>query len=439
MQNFTYKIAIILFFAISLGYAQQEKGIYGTENWLSNWTDFQPEKEEYDEPTVILRGNISEDTTLKKREVYLLNGSVFVTNNAVLTIEPGTVILGDFDTKGSLTITKGASIIADGVETDPIIFSSNRGVKRAGDWGGLMILGEAPTSNYGNGAMSTFHNNISSESYANLVYGGENINSTSGIMKFVRVEYAGKRNREEGYSNGILLAGVGKETILENIMVSFSGGDSFEIWGGNVILERLISYKANGNDFHFNYGTQGDLKNSLAVRSPYVSDRNGSRALAIKSYDKREEFDFSKKLTSLNAHNLTILNQTDKLKEEIEMGLISEGVYVGKDVSLNMQKGVISGFNPAVKFEKGMQPTQQSLEKIRFTSMYFNNCNGNIYIDNNPNNDDLENWYGNRAFYNVYSKSPNFETFINITDEKRPDYRLRINRIITANDKEIDD
>mgnify|MGYP003637046790 CR=1 FL=1 len=73
-----------------------------------------------------------------------------MTNNAVLTIEPGTLIIGDFETKGTLIFTKGSQIIADGLETDPIVFSSNRGVKKAGDWGGIVLLGDAPINKFGN-------------------------------------------------------------------------------------------------------------------------------------------------------------------------------------------------------------------------------------------------------------------------------------------------
>ena len=70
--------------------------------------------------------------------------------------------------------------------------------------------------------------------------------------------------------------------------------------------------------------------------------------------------------------------------------------------------------------------------------MYFNNCNGNIFIENNSNNEDLENWYGNAAFFNVYSKSENAETFIDMKNDKRPDYRLRINKIIASNEVDPD-
>jgi hypothetical protein len=70
--------------------------------------------------------------------------------------------------------------------------------------------------------------------------------------------------------------------------------------------------------------------------------------------------------------------------------------------------------------------------------MYFNNCKGNIFVENDSNNEDLENWYGNSAFFNVYSKSDNLETFIDLRNDKRPDFRLRINKIMASNDIERD-
>jgi hypothetical protein len=84
--------------------AQQEKGITGLNNWLNNWTEFKPNKVEYVANQIILAGNISVNTKLLKRNIYLIQGNVYVTNNAVLTIEPGTVIIGDFETKGTLVI-----------------------------------------------------------------------------------------------------------------------------------------------------------------------------------------------------------------------------------------------------------------------------------------------------------------------------------------------
>ena len=88
--------------------AQDVNGIYGSENWLQGWTNFKPIGTEYKSPNVILIGRINQNTTLYKKNIYLLNGNVCITDNAVLTIEPGTLIRGDFETCGTLIITKGA-------------------------------------------------------------------------------------------------------------------------------------------------------------------------------------------------------------------------------------------------------------------------------------------------------------------------------------------
>ena len=430
------KIVLLLFATLVMTsplLGQQEKGIVGIDNWLNNWTQFKPHQEYYGEPTQILTGSITEDTKLHKRYTYLLLGNVFVANKATLTIEPGTVIIGDSKTNGSLTVAKGAKIIADGLETDPIIFTSGKSVKRAGDWGGIMILGDAPTNKFGNGSVAAFYKQLDPANYSHTNYGGDNVESDSGVFRYVRIEYAGKRTKAAGYFNGLLLAGVGNKTKLSNIMVSFAAGDAFKVLGGAMEIDRAVSYKCNGNDFKFNYGAQCELTNSLAVRSPYISSSEGSRCVQVISYEEPGEVDLSKKGTSLTASNLTLLNDSEDLKNDISMGLVKAGVYVGHFATLDMEKTVISGFNPAVIFDSKVQINQENLENIKFSEMYFNNCNGNIFVENNSNNDDLENWYGNSAFFNLYSKSPNAETFIDVDNPRRPDFRLKINKIIATN------
>ena len=361
-----------------------------------------------------------------------MSGSVFVADSTTLTIEPGTVIIGDYDTNGSLIISKSAKIIADGLATDPIVFTSNRSVKKEGDWGGIFILGDAPINKFSNVSSINYGLRPSSAEYLN--YGGNNCNSNSGILRYVRIEYAGKRTREYGYYSGLTLAGVGAETIIENVMVSYSEGNSFNIIGGELKLDKMISYRTKSNDFEFNYGTQCHITNSLAVRSPYVSGASGSRCMYIASYDKKEDIDFNKKGTFVNAQNLTLINVTDNLEADINVGLVKEAVYVANDASINMSKTVISGFKPAVILDNKIKVNAENLEKIRLTEMYFNNCKGNIFTAYNSNNEDLENWYGNRAFFNVYSKGVDSETFIDSHNSRYPDFRLRINKIIAAND-----
>lgn len=431
MKNFT-QVLILVLLLVNVSFAQQEKGIFGPENWLTNWTEFKPNQVNYLKPTQILSGIIKKDTKLFKRETYLLLGSVFVADSTTLTIEPGTIIIGDYETNGALIISKSAKIIADGLVTDPIVFTSNRSVKKEGDWGGIFILGDAPINKFGNVSSINYGLRPSSAEYLN--YGGDNSNSNSGILRYVRIEYAGKRTRDYGYYSGLTLAGVGAETVIENVMVSYSEGNSFNIIGGELKLDKMISYRTKSNDFEFNYGTQCHITNSLAVRSPYVSGASGSRCMYIASYDKKEDIDFNKKGTCVNAQNLTLINVTNNLEDDINVGLVKEAVYVANDASVNISKTVISGFKPAVILDDKIKVNSENLEKIRLTEMYFNNCKGNIFTAYNSNNEDLENWYGNRAFFNVYSKGVDSETFIDSHNSRYPDFRLRINKIIAAND-----
>jgi hypothetical protein len=431
MKKTTF-IALITLLVCGNMFAQQEKGIIGYNNWLNPWTEFKPNKANYSKPTQILSGNITKNTKLFKRDIYLLLGDVFVTDSTTLTIEPGTIIIGDFKTKGSLVISNGSKIIAEGTSTDPIIFTSSRSVKKPGDWGGLFILGNAPINTFGSEAALNYG---LKSSVANAIsYGGKNPDSNSGVLKYVRIEFAGKRTKDYGYFNALTLAAVGQETIVENIMVSYCQGNSFNIVGGKLILDQMVSYKSSGNDYKFNHGTQVWISNSLAIRSPYVSGADISRCLFVSNYDVKDDTDFDREQTFVTATNLTLINLSSDLKNDSKLGLVNEAIYLGEDVSFSIDTSVISGFNPAVILDDKIIINNESLSQMKFTRTYFNNCIGNIFRKDFSNNDDLENWYGSRSFDNVYSKGPDSETFINANGHSRPDFRLRINRIIASND-----
>lgn len=422
-------VTLIVFSNIS---AQQEKGIIGHKNWLKSWTEFKPNKVDYGKPTEIISGHITSDMKLLKRNIYLLHGDVFVTDSTTLTIEPGTVIMGDFKTKGTLIISKDSKIIAEGTATDPIIFTSSNGVKKPGDWGGLFILGDAPTSKLNN--LATLNFGLIPTATKDITYGGENPDSDSGILRHVRIEFAGKKTKLYGNFNGLTLAGVGYQTTVDNVMVSYCKGNSYSILGGNVSLNKLVSYKSSIHDFEFNYGAQCIITNSLAVKSPYISGPKVSKSINVLAYDIIEEIDLSRLQTNINAENLTLINMSNDLDHDIKVGLVNEAIYIGEGSSFSIDKSVISGFNPAVVLDNKLILTQENLENIKFTRTYFNNCNGNIFKEGFSNNDDLENWYGSYAFNNVYSKGPDSETFIDAANSRYPDFRLRINKIIAAND-----
>lgn len=407
--------------------AQQEKGIIGASNWLNNWTEFKPAKTEYNETNQILYGKITANTTLFKKNTYLLQGPVYVTNNAILTIEPGTVIKGDYETNGALVIAKGSQLIANGTETDPIVFTSNRPQRKPGDWGGVVILGDAPINKFGGSASLNFELDP-----GQTIYGGANPLANSGVVRFLRIEFAGKKIKGFKDYNALSLAGVGNKTIIENVMCSFSAGNSFEILGGDLSMKNMVTLRSSGDDFRFTQGTQCRIDNSLAVRHSLYSGSSRARCMNVNSYDKKEEADFSKSLSNVVATNCTLVNSTETLSADITTGLVKEAIFVADNTAFTLKKSVVSGFMPAVILASDIKLEGGGLKKIKFEEMYFNNCKGNIFVENTTNNEDLEDYYGNTAFFNLYENTDNKEMFIDLYNPKNPDFRVKIGKITAS-------
>ncbi len=239
-------------------------------DWTYGWSNFDPENTVYPTTSLTLSSDITTNTTLSGS--VLLQNKVYVTNGATLTILPGTVIRGDLSTQGTLIITKGCKIIAEGTETQPIIFTSNEpvGNRAEGDWGGLVILGQAINNQPGGVA------NIEGIApTSNTEYGGSNDNDNSGSLKYVRIEFAGIPLAPNKEINGITFGSVGKATQVDYIQVSFSGDDSFEWFGGTVDCRHLIAYKGIDDDFDTDFGYRGRVQFALSIRSNSMYDAAG--------------------------------------------------------------------------------------------------------------------------------------------------------------------
>lgn len=402
--------------------AQTTRGIIGEGNWLKNWTNFKSKNTDYKESSSLLVGVISQNTTLYKKDVYLLTGTVYVTNGATLTIESGTLIRGDYVTCGTLVITKGSKIIAQGDETDPIVFTSNRpkSDRRAGDWGGLIIFGEAPTNKF-SGRLD-----VDLELQHNT-YGGQNEQSNSGILKYVRIEFAGRKAKDFKALSGLSLAGVGNKTMLDYIQISFSNANSFECYGGNISLNHLVSFRAMANDFEFTDGIQCNIDNSIAIRNPYVSTADKSRCFKVQSYDVASNADLTKKLTNVTAKNITLLTE-----ESDNTGLTREAVFVKEYSFLNMSKSIISGFNQCVLLDGKIKPTPENLDRIKLSEMQINSCNRYVESEAAEKNTVLDSWYDHEKFVIDYSRVNNTTFFIDTDIKKTPDYRMKQDQLLTS-------
>lgn len=166
-----------------------------------------------DSGPVELTGDLSTQTLTADKK-YLLKGQVFVRDGEILTIEPGTVILGDKRTRGVLVVDKGGKIMAEGTATNPIVFTSNQevGVRDRGDWGGIVLLGNANV-NQNNPAIEGITPEVNFGSTNNTA----NDNESSGVLRYVRIEFGGIELQPNNETNSLTMGGVGRGTEIEYV------------------------------------------------------------------------------------------------------------------------------------------------------------------------------------------------------------------------------
>ena len=224
---------------------------------------------------ITISGDITADQKWYANAKYLLSGFVYVKNNAVLTIEPGTIIKGVSGTKAALLIERGSKILAQGTVDKPIVFTSDKpvGQRASGDWGGLVLLGKATTNKHDSGTgVGVAEGGIGS------LYGGTDEADNSGILQYVRIEFPGIALTATANSeiNGLTLYAVGSGTTIDHVQVSYSGDDSFEWFGGAVNCKYLVCIRGLDDEYDTDNGFKGKLQFLLGIRDPNISDQSGS-------------------------------------------------------------------------------------------------------------------------------------------------------------------
>lgn len=184
--------------------------------------------------TGTLTGTITKDLLIKKGN-YTLRGIVKITNGATLTIESGANFTVDTSTNSSLVVLQDGNISAVGTSAEPIVFTTT--TKTPGDWGGITLYGNAPIKAI-NGTTTAL-----SEDGNAVYYGGSDANDNSGTLKYVRVEYAGKKIGDgTSETNTFTFYSVGAGTVLENLVAYKGTDDGFEFFGGTVSAKNIVAY-----------------------------------------------------------------------------------------------------------------------------------------------------------------------------------------------------
>jgi hypothetical protein len=213
----------------------------------------------------ILSGTLTDDLVLTADTDWLLRGGVFVgddVNPTTLTIEPGTTIYGESSTDGMLVVRRNARLVADGTADAPIVFTSSKedGSRARGDWGGLILNGNAPINSCGDGegACEAFGEGGTGW------YGGDDADDDSGVLRYVRVEFAGTLISPDNELNGIAFQGVGRGTTVDYVQVHMNADDGVEFFGGTVEAKHLLLTGIGDDNIDWTDGWQGKIQFAVA-------------------------------------------------------------------------------------------------------------------------------------------------------------------------------
>ncbi|MEO6538847.1 MAG: hypothetical protein ABIT07_06665 [Ferruginibacter sp.] len=295
----------------------------------------------------ILEGRISENRTLKATNTYKLRGLVYVTNGAILTIEPGTKIVGETGKNGGLIITRSCKIIADGTADKPIVFTSEAAAPVRGDWAGLVILGNAPTNSSFNGVQGLgeieggINNSDGLGLYGTPATQAQNPADNSGILRYVRVEYAGFAFLPDKEINGLTFGGVGNLTVVDNVQVSYANDDSFEWFGGTVNCKHLISFRTLDDDFDTDNGFSGKVQFGISLRDSAVADISNSEA-----FESDNDANGSSLLpqTSVVFSNMTVMGPKASLTNVGNPTFFKWGAQIRRNSAMSLFNSIIMGY-----------------------------------------------------------------------------------------------
>jgi len=318
-----------------------------------------------------LRGSIEEDTVWS--EDTILGGVVTVKNGAVLTVEPGVVVLGK--TGSALVIAKGSRLEAIGSREEPIVFTSSQaeGSRARGDWGGIVLLGDAATNLVGGIGIAE-----GLEDQPNYG-GGENpkLDGSCGSLSYVRIEFAGYELTTDNELNGLTLYACGSGTRVDHVQVHMGEDDGIEMFGGSWSGSHIVISGAGDDSIDIDQGWSGQLQYVVIVQDPGT----GNFAFEISNQEANRD---AEPRTMPRIANVTAIGGG---------GSKSGGIKLKEGAAGQFFNVIVTGFNnAAVELTEVQTEAQAEAEAIVLEgSLFFNNARGggDVYVTSEGSSWDL--------------------------------------------------
>lgn len=346
---------------------------------------------EYNKGSILVEGEITDTTIWYRDYYYILRGNVYVRNGAQLRIDTGVVVFGEASTNGTLIVQKGGQLLVEGTPEMPVIFTSDQepGSRNPGDWGGIIICGNAPTNL--NGGSGGLVNNI-----PGTEFGGSTPEESSGFLRNLRIEYAGHITGSDQELGGLTFAGAGKQTVCDFVQVSYSGDDSFLWLGGLNNCRHLISYRPLDDDFDCSYAYHGVVQFTVGLRDPNASVYDGANGLESDNDDGTSN---QPPFTNPSFTNVTLIGPKTELSTIPSSGY-NAGLSLKNNTQQRLYNSVVVGYPTGLQLSGSITENNATNNMLQIRNNILAGCSNNFVVDQSSSFD-LSGWFNTSTFGNT--------------------------------------
>jgi hypothetical protein len=333
--------------------------------------------------TVEFPQEITEDTRLTPDCDYLLTenvGSTFVTNGAVLTIDPGVTVRGE--QAAALIVTTEGRIEADGSAEAPIVFTSAApvGARNPGDWGGVVLLGRSrinrliPDGCDGTaGECTDSIEGIEPDAELGTFFGGDDDAHNCGTLRYVRIEYAGFIFGEDNELNALTVGACGTQTTLEYIQLHRGEDDGLEFFGSTADAQYILVTGTGDDGLDTDQSYSGTISNAIVHHFAGRSD--DPRGIEADNWNANQN---AEPRSNPTFQYITLIGDAGSAQENAQQGAVIRRGSFG-----TIEGGVIVDFNRAGVDIRDSAWAQSGgyPDNLNVTNTCFNNNSPNLPTD----------------------------------------------------------
>lgn len=342
---------------------------------------------EYDRLLIVIEGEITDTAIWTTENDYLIRGNVYVREGAQLRIDTGVVVMGEKATHGTIIVQRGGQILAEGTTEEPVIFTSDQeeGLRMPGDWGGIIICGKSP-NNIGIGTI---------EGIEGTEYGGTDVSDYSGFLRYIRIEYAGYKETADQERAGLILASIGRLTVVDYVEVLNSGDDSFQWRGGAVSCGHLVSSKALDDDFDCNYGYHGIVQFAVGIKDPNAIVEDGADGIEADTDDNAGD---NPPHTLAIFCNTSLFGPLPTSTSGANQGYNS-GLYFRNNARIRVFNSIVCGFRQGLQLSGTTTENNANINDLQVRYSILAGCPTDFVTDQGSGFG-LAAWYGLQTFGN---------------------------------------